>query len=110
MDQHDGVELSSGEFLVDCLVIDVFAPFDLQRFSILSATFGDVEPLVREGTAHAAEHAAIDQVADRRLHHTPRRGGGEKYGLPGCEQFLELRVNVAVKILKILAAMPNHGP
>ena len=110
MDQDDGVELSAGEFLIDCLGIDVFAPFDLQRFRIFSATPGDVEPFVGERAAHAAENAAIDQVTDRCLHHAPGRGGGEKDRLFGCEQFLELRVNVAVKILKVLTAVSDHGP
>ena len=91
-------------------VIDVFAPFNLQRFRIFAGTPGDIEPFVGERTTHAAEGGAIDQVTNRRLHHTPGRGGGEKDRLFGCEQFLELRVNVAVEVLKILAAMPDHGP
>src|SRR5204863_4985249 len=110
VDQDDRIEVSAGESLVDCLGIDMFAPFDLQRLRIFSATPGDVEPFVGECAAHATEDAAIDQITDRCLHHTPGRGGGEKDGLFGYEQFLELRVNVAVKILKILAAMSDHGP
>ena len=73
MNQHDGVELSRGEPGIDLLRIDVFSPIDLQRLRVFAAAFGDVEPFVRERAAHAAEHAAIDQVADRRLHHTPGR-------------------------------------
>ncbi len=71
VNQDDGVEFSGGEPGIDLLWIDVFSPFDLERLGVFSAAFGDVEPFVGERAAHAAEHAAIDQVADRRLHYAP---------------------------------------
>src|SRR4029077_14886480 len=45
MNQSDGVESPAGQLAVDSFLIDVFTPFDLQRFRFLSATSGDVEPL-----------------------------------------------------------------
>ena len=86
VDQDDGVEFSGGESGIDLLGIDVFAPFDLERLGVFAATFGDIEPFVGERAAHAAEDAAIDQIADRRLHHAPGGGGGEKDRLFGAEQ------------------------
>ena len=83
-------------------MIDVFSPLDLERLGVLPAAFGDIEPFVGEGAAHAAEDAAIDEVADRRLHHAPGRGGGEKDGLLGAEEFLERGMDVAVEILEML--------
>ena len=90
--------------------IDVFSPIDLERLGVFSTALRDIEPFVRERAAHAAEHAAIDQVTDRRFHHAPRRRGGKKHRLFCSEQCLKLWMNRAVKILKIFAAMPNHRP
>src|ERR1017187_3742478 len=60
-----------GVLCINILRIDVFSPLDLQRLRVFSTALGYVEPFVGEGAAHAAKHAAIDQVADRGFHHAP---------------------------------------
>ena len=110
VNQRDGIELSGRQLPIDCLRIDVLAPFDLQRLGVLAAPLRDIEPFVRKRAAHAAEHAAIDQIADRGFHHAPGRGRGKKHRLLRAEQLLKLRMNRAVKILEIVAAMADHRP
>ena len=73
MNQSDGVESPARQLVIDRFLIDVFTPFDLQRFRFLSATSGDVEPLVGERAAHAAEHALAHDIADGCFHHAPGR-------------------------------------
>ena len=65
VDEGDGVELAGGEFFIERLGIDMFAPFDLQRLGVFPAALGDVEPFVGERAAHAVEDAARDEIADR---------------------------------------------
>ena len=93
---------------IDILRVDVFSPIDLQRLGVFSAALRDIEPFVGERAAHAAKHAAIDQVADRRFHHAPGRGSGKEHRLLRSEQRLQPRMNRAVKIFKIFAAMSDH--
>src|ERR1051325_3248073 len=52
---------------------DVFSPVHLERLGVFPAAARDIEPLVRKRAAHAAQNAAIGEVADRRFHHPPRR-------------------------------------
>ena len=73
MNEGDGIELPARQFAVDSFLIDVFAPFDLERLRFLSAAARDVEPFVGKGAAHAAEDALADDVADGRFHHAPGR-------------------------------------
>jgi hypothetical protein len=73
MNQGDGVESPAGQLAIDGFLVDVFAPFDLQRLRFLSATPRDVEPFVGERAAHAAEHALAHDVADGCFHHAPGR-------------------------------------
>ena len=108
MGQRDGIEFSSGQLPIHIFVVDMFSPFYFKRFGFLPTTLGDIEPFVGERTAHAAEHAAINHVANGRFHHAPRRGRGKKDRLLRSEQRLELWMNCAVKILKIFTAMPNQ--
>ena len=88
MNQSDGVEFSGRQLAIDRFVIDVFAPLDLQRLGFLSATSGDIEPLVGKRAAHAAEHALAHEIADGCFHHAPGRRGGKKNRLLCAEQFL----------------------
>src|SRR5205823_3313394 len=75
---------------------------------IFSAALCDIDPFIRKRAAHAAKHASIDQVPDRSLHYAPRRGSRKEYRLLCSEQRLELWMDLAVKILKILAAMSHQ--
>src|SRR5438067_12371157 len=86
----------------------MFSPIDLQRSGLLTTALCNIKPFVRERAAHTAEHSAIDQVPDGCFHHTPCRRGGKEHRLLCSEQSLKTRMNRSVKILKILAAMPNH--
>src|SRR5580765_9088429 len=86
----------------------MLSPFHLKRFRVFPASFRDIEPFVRKGAAHAAKHAAIDYVPNRCFHHSPRRRRGKKHRLFRTEQRLKLWMNLAVKIPKIFAAMPNQ--
>jgi len=71
VNQRDGVEFSGRERTIDIFVVDVFSPIDLERFGVFPAASRDIEPFVGERATHAAEHAAINQIADRRFHHAP---------------------------------------
>src|SRR5206468_12004757 len=73
--ERDGIKFSRGQLSIYRFVVDMFSPIDLERLSIFSATLRNIEPFIREGAAHAAKHAPIRKVPDRRLHHSPRRGG-----------------------------------
>jgi len=73
MNQSNGVESPTRQLVIDRSLIDMFTPFDLQRFRFLSATSGDIEPLIGERTAHAAEHALAHDIADGCFHHPPSR-------------------------------------
>ena len=73
MDERDRVKFSSRQAPVQLLVIDMFSPFDLERFRLFSTTLSNVEPFVGERTAHAAKYSAIRKVPNRRLHYAPRR-------------------------------------
>ena len=64
MNQGDGIELSGRQLLIYRLVIDVFAPLDLERLGFFPAPSGDIEPFVGKSAAHTTKHAAIDQIAD----------------------------------------------
>ena len=65
MNQGNGIELPARQFAVDCPLIDMFAPFDLQCLRFLSATSRDIEPFIGKCAAHAAEDAlAYDGGAD----------------------------------------------
>ena len=110
VDQGDGVELPGRELSVDRLVIDRLPPLHLQRLGFLPAAARDIEPLVGERAAHAAEDALPNEIADRRLHHAPGRGGGKKNRLLRAKQFLQPRMDLAVKALKGFAAVANHRP
>ena len=108
MGQCDGVEPSSCQLSIDFLRVDVFSPFHFKRFSFLPTTLGDIEPFVGKRSAHAAKHAAINQITDGRFHHAPRRRRGKKHRLLRSEQRLELWMNGAVKLFKVVAAMSNQ--
>src|SRR5262249_58500400 len=108
MDESDSIEFSRGQLPVDRLVIDMFSPIDLQRSRLFSTTLCNVEPFVRKRAAHAAKHSAIDQVPDGCFHYAPCRRSGKEHCLFRTEESLKARMNRAVKILKIFAAMPDH--
>src|SRR4029077_1242536 len=93
---------------IKIFLVDMFSPLDLKRFSVFSASLCDIEPLVGERAAHAAKHAAIDQVADGRFHYAPRRRRGKEHRLFCSEQRLKSRMDCAIKIFKIFAAMPDQ--
>src|SRR3954452_8748084 len=86
----------------------MLSPFHLKRFRAFPTSLRNIEPFVRERTAHAAKHAAIDDVPNGRFHHTPRRRRGKKHRLLCAEQRLKLWMNLAVKIPKIFATMSNQ--
>src|SRR5262245_45669760 len=86
----------------------MLAPLHLKRLRIFPTSLRNIEPFVRKRAAHAAKHAAIDQIADRRFHHAPCRRRGKKHWLLCSEQRLELWMNLAVKISKIFAAMSDQ--
>src|SRR5215472_4883768 len=86
----------------------MLSPFHLKRFGIFTASLRHIEPLVRKRAAHAAKHAAVDQIADRRFHDAPRRRRGKKHRLLCAKQRLEPWMNLAVKISEIFAAMSNQ--
>ena len=50
-------------------------------FGFLAAAPRDVEPLIGERAAHAAEHALAHEIADRGFHHAP---GDEVERKTGC--------------------------
>ena len=111
MNESDGVELSGREFRVDRLVIDRLPPLHLERLGLLAATPGDIEPFVGKRAAHAAEDAvALTRLRIGRFHHAPGGRGGKKNRLLRAEQCLQARMNLAVEILEILAAMADHRP
>jgi len=110
MNQGNGIELPTRQFAVDCPLIDMFAPFDLQRLRFLSATSRDIEPFIGKRAAHGAEDALAHDVADGRFHHAPGRRGRKENGLLRSEQFLQEGMNFAVEIFEGFAAMPNHRP
>ena len=110
MNKRDGVEFARGERAIERNWIDVFTPFDLQRLGRFSTAFGCIEPFIRECAAHAAQDTAVDQVPNGSFHDAPGRSGAEKYGLLRAEERLQLRMNVAVQIPEILAAMTDHWP
>ena len=110
MDEGDGVELSGRELRIDRLGIDRLPPLHLERLGFLAAAPRHVEPFVGKRAAHAAEDALPDEIADRALHHAPGRGGGKKDRLLRAEQRLQPRVNLAVEIFELFAAMPDHRP
>ena len=85
MGQRNGVKFSSGQLPFEIFVVDMLAPFDLKRFGVFSASFGNIQPLIRERAAHAAKHAAIDNITNGRFHHTPSRRRGKKHRLLCCE-------------------------
>src|SRR5213083_1191170 len=97
MNQGDGIELPTRQFAVDCPLIDMFAPFDLQRLRFLSAAARNVEPLIGKRATHAAEHALAHDVADGRFHYARGRLGGKKNRLLRSEQSLQERMNFAVE-------------
>ena len=107
MGQRNGIEFSSGQLPIEILRVDVLSPFHLKRLRVFPASLRDIEPFVRKRAAHAAKHAAIDQIADRRFHDAPRRRRGKKHRLLCSEQRLKLWMNLAVKIPEIFAAMSN---
>src|SRR5919108_1391830 len=86
----------------------MFSPFHFKRLSFLPATLGHIEPFVGKRAAHAAKHAAIDQITDGRFHHAPRRRRGKKHWLLRSEQRLEFWMDGAIKVLKVLTAMANQ--
>jgi len=88
MNQSNGVESPARQLVIESFLVDVFAPFDLQRLRFLSATPRNVEPFIGERAAHAAEHALADDVADGCFHYAPGGRGGKKNGLLRSEQFL----------------------
>ena len=73
MNQSDGVESPARQLVIDRFVIDVFSPFDLQRSASFPQRLRDIEPLVGERAAHAAEHALAHDIADGCFHHAPGR-------------------------------------
>lgn len=91
-------------------MIDVFSPIKLQRLGAFAATPRDIKPFIGERTAHAAKDAAINQVANGGFHYSPCRGSGEKNRLLRSKEGLQLRMNVAVKIFKIVTPMADHRP
>ena len=95
---------------IELLRIDVLAPIDLERLGFLAAAARDVEPLVGKRAAHAAEDALGDEIADRRFHHAPSRGGGKKDWLLRAEQFLEPGMNGAIELAEGFAAVADHRP
>jgi hypothetical protein len=108
VDQSKCVELAGGEFGVDLFGANRRTPFDLESFGLFAAALGDIEPLVREGAAHAVENLLRDEVADGAFHHAPGGGGAEIDQLLGVEQGLQLGLHFGVKIFKALAAMTDH--
>ncbi len=64
VNQCDSVEFSGRERAIEILRVNVFPPIDLKRLGGFAAASRDIEPFVRERAAHAAEHAAIDQIPD----------------------------------------------
>src|SRR5947208_2198096 len=108
MGECDRVESSSSQLSIHSCGIDMFSPINLERFCDFSAALCNIEPFIGERAAHAAKHAAISKVPDGSLHHAPGRGSRKKNRLFCSEQCLKPRVNRAVKIPKILAAMADH--
>ena len=108
MDQCDRVEVPGRQLRIERVRLDVAAPFHPERLGLLSAALRDIEPFVGKRSAHAAKHAASDHVPDRCFHDTPRRRRGKKHWLLCAEQRLKLWMNIAVKISKIFATMPNQ--
>ena len=62
MGQRDGIEFSIRQLPIEILLVDVLSPFHLKRLGIFPASLRDIEPFVRKRAAHAAKHAAIDQL------------------------------------------------
>ena len=86
----------------------MLSPFHLKRLGVFPASLRDIEPFVRKCAAHAAKHAAVDLIADRRFHDAPCRRRGKEHRLLCAEQRLKLWMNPAVEILKVFAAVSNQ--
>ena len=110
MDEGDGVEVSGREFRIERLLVDGLPPLHLERLGFLAAASRHLEPLVGKRAAHTAEDALPNEIADRTLHHTPGRGGGQKNRLLRAKQRLQSGVNLAVEALELIPAMPDHRP
>ena len=90
------------------LVIDVVSPIDLQRLAFLPHRLADISHLSEKRAAHAGEHSAIGEIADGGFHPLPRRMSGKEKQVVRSKQRLQLRMNVAVKILN-LRRVADHG-
>ena len=73
MNQCDGVELTTGQAGIDRPMIDMSAPFHLERLCVLAAASRYIEPFIGERTAHTTKHILADYIANGGFHHAPSR-------------------------------------
>ena len=108
MDEGDGVILAGRELRAQGGGLDGLAPFDLESAGGEAAALGDVEPLVREGAVHAAEHLFLHDVPQGTLHHAPGAAGADVDRVARVEERLQVGLDRLVERDKVGAAMADH--
>ena len=108
VDEGHGVELTGGQALVDLVGTHGLAPLHGVGFGFLAAALGHVQPLVGESAVAAVEDLFLHQIADGTLHHAPGGGSAQKHLLFRAKERLQHRLDLGVKVLEPLAAMPDH--
>ena len=111
VNQRHRIESARTQCRADLLAAHRLTPFHLQCHRLLAALFRHVEPLVRKRAAHAVQHLArAHEIAHRALHHAPRAARGKHHRLRRAEEFLQPRLDSAVELFEIPAAVSDHRP
>lgn len=109
MNQGHHINVTLLQTGLELLGKDRLTPLGLKLLSLVTATLGDIIPLVGEGSVHAVEHLALHEIAEGTLHHSPGGGSGDIDGTGGTEKLLKPWLNCGIEFFEIIAAMANHG-